>query len=68
MKRIPSPLQVVLFFAMAVIFASWQPFVWWRAAAGVLMLGFGCYGVYVLRRSKRKESRQEPSELERPGS
>ena len=60
MKRIPSTFQVVSFFVMAVIFASWQPFVWWRAAAAVLMLGFGCYGVYVLRRSKRPESSAEP--------
>ncbi|WP_157731629.1 hypothetical protein [Arthrobacter sp. YN] len=54
----------MMFFAMAVNFAAWQPFVWWRAAAAVLMLGFGCYGIYVLRRSKRKETSQEPSELE----
>lgn len=60
MKRIPSPLQVVMFFAMAVIFASWQPFVWWRGLGAVVMLGFGCYGIYVLRRSKRPESRAEP--------
>ena len=64
MKTVPHPLQVVMFFVMAVIFATWQPFVWWRAAAALLMLGFGCYGVYVLRRSKRKEINQEPSELE----
>ncbi|ASN19305.1 hypothetical protein CGK93_06070 [Arthrobacter sp. YN] len=63
-SRVPHPLQVVMFFAMAVNFAAWQPFVWWRAAAAVLMLGFGCYGIYVLRRSKRKETSQEPSELE----
>lgn len=64
MKRAPHPLQVVMFFVMAVNFAVWQPFAWWRAAAAVLMLGFGCYGVFVLRRSKREESSGEPSELE----
>ncbi|MFJ6538847.1 hypothetical protein ACIQH5_21670 [Paenarthrobacter sp. NPDC091711] len=52
------------FFLMAVNFALWQPFVWWRAGAAVLMLGFGCYGVYVLRRSKRRESKAESDELE----
>ncbi len=64
MKRNPSKFQVVSFFVMAVIFATWQPFAWWRAVAAVLMLGFGCYGVYVLRRSKRKESSEAPGELE----
>ncbi|MDR6986010.1 hypothetical protein J2Y66_000473 [Paenarthrobacter nitroguajacolicus] len=64
MKTSRHPLQVVMFFVMALNFAIWQPFGWWRAAAAVLMLGFGCYGVYVLRRSKRKESSQEPGELE----
>ncbi|MDR6637400.1 hypothetical protein [Paenarthrobacter nitroguajacolicus] len=64
MKTAPHPLQVVSFFLMGLNFAVWQPFSWWRAAAAVLMLGFGCYGVYVLRRSKRKESGQEPCELE----
>ncbi|WP_026547576.1 hypothetical protein [Paenarthrobacter nicotinovorans] len=64
MKGVPHPLQVVMSFVMAVIFATWQPFSWWRAGAAVLMLGFGCYGVYVLRRSKRTESIQESSELE----
>jgi hypothetical protein len=64
MKRVPHPIQVVALFSMAVNFALWQPFAWWRAGAAVLMLGFGCYGVYVLRRSKRKQHTQEPSELE----
>lgn len=49
---------------MAVNFALWQPFAWWRASAAVLMLGFGCYGVYVLQRSKREVSKQEASEPE----
>lgn len=57
-------MQVVMFFVMAVIFATWQPFAWWRVGAAVLMLGFGCYGGYVLRRSKREESSGEPSGLE----
>ncbi|MCP2050032.1 hypothetical protein [Paenarthrobacter histidinolovorans] len=52
------------FFLMAVNFALGQPAVWWRVGAVVLMLGFGCYGVYVLRRSKRMETAQVPSELE----
>lgn len=64
MSRVPNPLQVVMFFVMAVIFATWQPFAWWRVGAAVLMLGFGCYGGYVLRRSKREESSGEPSGLE----
>ncbi|MGO4144571.1 hypothetical protein AB4Y77_05750 [Paenarthrobacter sp. YAF11_1] len=64
MSKVPHPLQVVMFFVMAVIFATWQPFVWWRVGAAVLMLGFGCCGLYVLRRSRRKESSQEPGELE----
>lgn len=62
MSKIPHPFQVVAFFLLAVNFALWQPFVWWRAGAVVLMLGFGCYGVYVLRRGKRKESSPEPRE------
>ena len=64
MSKVPHPFQVVAFFLMAVNFALWQPFVWWRAGAAVLMLGFGCYGVYMLRRSRRKESSPEPSEPE----
>ncbi|WGM21715.1 hypothetical protein QEH68_05955 [Paenarthrobacter sp. OM7] len=64
MSKVPHPLHVVMFFVMALNFAIWQPFAWWRACAAVLMLGFGCYGIYVLRRSKRKETSQEPSELE----
>ena len=64
MSKVPHPLQIVMFFVMALNFAIWQPFAWWRACAAVLMLGFGCYGVYVLRRSKRRETSQEPGELE----
>ncbi|VXC06218.1 conserved hypothetical protein [Arthrobacter sp. 9V] len=64
MNKVPHPLQVAAFFALAIVFATWQPFVWWRAAAAFLMLGFDCYGVYVLRRSKHKQHSQEPSELE----
>ncbi|MDI2036781.1 hypothetical protein [Paenarthrobacter nitroguajacolicus] len=52
-SRVPHPLQVVTFFALAIEFATWQPFVWWRAMGAVLMLVFGSYGVYVLRRSRR---------------
>lgn len=63
-SKVPHPLQVAAFFALAIVFATWQPFAWWRVGAAVLMLGFGCYGVYVLRRSKRKQHTQEPSELE----
>lgn len=55
MKRIPSPLQVVLFFVMAVIFATWQPFVWWRGLSAAVMLAGGIYGWWLLRRSKRKQ-------------
>ncbi|TQS89530.1 hypothetical protein EU811_19690 [Arthrobacter sp. TS-15] len=54
-SKVPPPLQVAAFFALAIVFATWQPFAWWRAGAAVLMLGFGCYGVYVLRRGKRKQ-------------
>ncbi|BCW62168.1 hypothetical protein StoSoilB22_11410 [Arthrobacter sp. StoSoilB22] len=64
MSKVPHPFQVVAFFLMAVNFALWQPFAWWRASAAVLMLGFGCYGVYVLRRGKRNVSKQEASEPE----
>ncbi|MFK4640157.1 Ca2+/Na+ antiporter [Paenarthrobacter histidinolovorans] len=64
MSKVPHPFQVVAFFLMAVNFALGQPAVWWRVGAVVLMLGFGCYGVYVLRRSKRMETAQVPSELE----
>ena len=64
MNKVPHPLQVAAFFALATVFATWQPFEWWRACAAVLMLGFGCYGVYVLRRSKRRQHSQEPSEHE----
>ncbi|SDW04259.1 PEP-CTERM protein-sorting domain-containing protein [Arthrobacter sp. yr096] len=67
MRRVPDPLQIAVFFALAIVFATWQPLVWWRAAAAVLMLGFGCYGFYVLRRSKRQESSPEPDELESRG-
>ncbi|MCR1160783.1 hypothetical protein NEK97_04850 [Paenarthrobacter sp. UW852] len=55
MKRIPSPLQVVLFFVMAVIFATWQPLVWWRGVGAAVMLAGGIYGWWLLRRSKRKQ-------------
>ena len=49
MSKVPHPFQVVAFFLMAVNFALWQPFVWWRAGAAVLMLGsaamaFTCCG------------------------
>ncbi len=64
MSKVPHPFQVVAFFLIAVNCALWQPFVWWRVGAAVLMLGFGCYGVYALRRSKRMETTQVPSELE----
>jgi len=64
MKHVMTPVRIFYFFFMAVIFATWQPSAWWRAAAAVLMLGFGCYGVYVLRRSKREESSEVPGELE----
>ncbi|WP_275778467.1 hypothetical protein [Paenarthrobacter sp. Y-19] len=64
MKNAPSPLQVVMFFALAIIFAMWPPLVWWRAAGAVLMLGFGCYGVYVLRKAKRNAAPREGGESE----
>jgi hypothetical protein len=53
-----------MFFALAIIFAMWPPLVWWRAAGAVLMLGFGCYGVYVLRKAKRSAAPREASESE----
>lgn len=64
MKNAPSPLQVVMFFALAIIFATSPPLVWWRAAGAVLMLGFGCYGVYVLRKAKQKAAPRGPGESE----
>lgn len=64
MSKVLHPLQVVMFFVMGVIFATWQPFVWWRAAGAALMLGLGCYGIYVLWRSRRAESSEESRELE----
>lgn len=54
MSKAPHPLQVASFFGMAITFATWQPFQWWRVGAAVLMLGLGIYGVYVLRRSRRE--------------
>ena len=48
MTRIQSPLQVVMFFAMAVIFATWQPSVWrrewarWWFWAARVMAGGSC--------------------------
>ncbi|BCW09823.1 hypothetical protein NtRootA4_08840 [Arthrobacter sp. NtRootA4] len=53
-----------MFFALAIIFAMWPPLVWWRAAGAVLMLGFGCYGVYVLRKAKQKAAPRGPGESE----
>lgn len=53
MKRISSPLQVVSFFVMAVVFATWQPFVWWRGVGAVTMLGCGGYGWWLLRRQRK---------------
>ncbi|MCP1412894.1 hypothetical protein J3D46_002160 [Paenarthrobacter sp. A20] len=64
MSKVPHPLQVAGFFAMAIIFATWQPFVWWRGIGVAVMLGSGLYGSYLLWRSKLKESSQEPSERE----
>ncbi|MGF6832839.1 hypothetical protein QF015_001004 [Paenarthrobacter sp. TE4293] len=64
MNKTPSSLQVVMFFVMAVIFATWQPFVWWRGLGAAVMLAGGVYGWWLLWRSKRKESSQEPGELE----
>ncbi|MBM7792422.1 hypothetical protein [Paenarthrobacter ilicis] len=52
-SKVPHPLQVASFFALAMVFAAWQPFALWRVAAAALMLGFGCYGIYQLRRGKR---------------
>jgi|UPI00057C95A0 hypothetical protein len=51
-RKVPPPLQIAAFFGMAVVFATWQPFVWWRAVGSVIMLALGCYGVYVLLRSR----------------
>ena len=63
-RRVPHPLQVVMFFVMALNFAIWQPFAWWRACAAVLMLGFGCYGLFLWWKSKRDDSKGELSEFE----
>lgn len=59
-NKIPNPWISASFFAYAILFASSQPFVWWRAVASVLFLGLGCWGLYLWRHSRRKNSSTEP--------
>ncbi len=45
-----------MFFAMAIIFATWQPFVWWRGVGGAILLACGFYGWYLRRQNKRNDA------------
>lgn len=59
-NKIPNPWISASFFAYAILFAFWQPFVWWRGAASVIFLCLGCWGLYLQWRSRRKNSSTEP--------
>jgi hypothetical protein len=51
---IPNPWISASFFAWALLFAVWQPFIWWRAAASLIALTLGCWGIYLWWRDRRK--------------
>jgi hypothetical protein len=55
-NKIPGSWISASFFAWAVLFAVWQPLIWWRAAASVLALALGCWGIYLWWRDRRKNS------------
>lgn len=59
-NKIPNPWISASFFAYAILFASWQPFVWWRGVASVIFLCLGCWGLYLWWRSRQKNSSTEP--------
>ncbi|MDQ0031429.1 hypothetical protein [Arthrobacter bambusae] len=59
-NKIPKAWMSGSFFVWAVLFAAWQPFVWWRGVASVIALGLGCWGLYLRWHSRRKNSSTEP--------
>ena len=59
-NKIPSPWISASFFAWAILFALWQPFVWWRGVASVFAVALGFWGLYLWRRYRGKNSRTAP--------
>lgn len=57
-KEVPHPLYIVSFFFSAALFATWDPFIWWRGIAAVYFLGLGCYASYVFLRHRKRERRR----------
>jgi hypothetical protein len=55
-NKIPGPWISASFFARALLFAAWQPLIWWRAAASVLAWALGCWGIYLWWRDRQKNS------------
>ncbi|GGJ17987.1 hypothetical protein [Paenarthrobacter histidinolovorans] len=60
MKKVPPPLQVVMFFGMAIVLGTWQPFVWWRFVGAVISFASAFYGLYLLWLQKRQRGSSGP--------
>ena len=60
--KIPSRWISASFFVWAILFAVWQPLVWWRIVAAIVMVCLGLYGFFLWwkGRSKDKPQRTDP--------
>lgn len=59
-NKIPSPWISASFFVWTVLFALWQPFVWWRGVAALFAVALGFWGLYLWWRNRRKTSSTVP--------
>lgn len=62
-NKIPNPWISASFFAWAVLFALWQPFLWWRGLASVFAVTLGFWGLYLWWLNRRKPSSAAPPKL-----
>ena len=58
--KFPNPWISASFFAWAVLFTLWQPFVWWRGLAAVVAVALGFWGLYLWWHNRVKNSSTVP--------
>jgi hypothetical protein len=66
-NKIPNPWISASFFAWAVLFALWQPSVWWRGLAAALGVALGFWGLHLWWRNRGKDFKHRSSETLRKG-